>query len=239
MTDKNTAVPSNGNGFLWSFLLVVALSTAGGLIFWKWMKGSNHPRPKGEPMAELEIPTESDDSAQKPGYKPEGAGYGPVAPFSLTNHDGTAVTLESLKGKTWIADFVFTRCSATCPPMSAEMSRLRADLKDSANIYFVSFSVDPANDTPEVLTQYAANYGGADSRWYFLTGDRKVIYNVALNSFKVGMDLQNPNDPTSVLHSTRFFLVDGAGTIRGRYASEELEQMKQLRKNAREIAEKK
>ncbi|MBI3819892.1 MAG: SCO family protein [Planctomycetes bacterium] len=252
MTEKNTASVSNGNGVFWTFLLVVLVSTGIGLMGWKWFfKGANHPRPKGgEPFATASKPGENDgfvplivqdgDSSSShdapPLFQPEGEGLGRVIPFSLTNQDGKEFSLDALKSKIWIADFIFTRCGSTCPGMSAEMSRLRSDLKEIPNIYYISFSVDPKNDTPQALAEYSKQFGGAGDHWYYLTGDRQIIFDVALTSFKVGMDLMNPKDPTSILHSSKFFLIDGAGVIRGRYDSAERGDMKQLRENARQLA---
>lgn len=239
MTDKNTASTPGGSGFLWTFLLIVVLSTGVGLVFWKWVKGSNHPRPKGEPMVESNSPLAMEPPPEKGSFDLSGPGFGSVIPFELTNHDGSPVTLESLKGKIWIINFVFTRCTAICPGMSAEMSRVRSDLKNEKDIYFLSFSVDPEFDKPEILREYMKSYGGADDHWYFLTGTRKVINSVALQSFKVGMDLPDPNDPTNVMHSNKFFIVDRAGVVRGRYSSSDAPHMQQLRENAKQLAAKK
>ena len=76
-----------------------------------------------------------------------------------------------MKGKIWVADFIFTNCPTICPAMTQEMARLQSEFAADP-VYFVSFSVDPERDTAEVLTRYAKAYGADDRRWHFLTGDR-------------------------------------------------------------------
>lgn len=257
MTEKNTADPPKGNGFLWTLLLVITVSTVAGLMFWKFMKGSNHPRPRGEKInntstggqasADVQDPDGSifaaaspeDPTKKAPWFDPAGPGLGAVPEFLYTGEDGLPFGSGQLKDKVWILDFIFTSCQGPCPAMSAEVGRLRDDLKDAADVHFVSFTVDPVKDTPEVLSKYASGYGGTQGRWHLLTGPRSEVFTLAKGTFKVGADLLDPNDPTNILHSTRFFLVDRNLVIRGRYASEDPAQMQQLRADAKLLASKK
>ncbi len=102
---------------------------------------------------------------------------------------------------------------------------------------FVSFSVDPAHDTPEALQRYAQKLGATD-RWLFLTGEREEIRRLSIEGFKLGLDL-NPapgmsNEP--ILHSTRFVLVDGEGTIRGYYEAFDEPSMERLERDLKGLA---
>jgi protein SCO1/2 len=158
--------------------------------------------------------------------------FDPVPAFSLTNRDGRAVRLQDLKGKPWIADFVFTRCPASCPLMTARMAKLERELPDGLDVRLVSFSVDPEHDTPEVLQRYAQSYK-APSRWLFLTGGKDEMYRLSRQGFKLGIDIPSPPAPGApapepILHSTRFVLVDGQGRIRGYYDGFDEESMKRL-----------
>jgi protein SCO1 len=158
--------------------------------------------------------------------------FDPVPAFSLTNRDGRAVRLQDLRGKPWIADFVFTRCPASCPLMTARMAKLNRELADDAGVRLVSFSVDPEHDTPEVLQRYAESYK-APARWLFLTGGKDEIYRLSRQGFKLGIDIPPPPAagapaPEPILHSTRFVLVDGQGRIRGYYDGFDEESMKKL-----------
>ena len=81
-----------------------------------------------------------------------------VQSFSFQNQDGKAVTLESLKGQVWVADFIFTNCETICPPMTSHMAELQKQMEEeNLQARIVSFSVDPENDTPEKLKKFAAS----------------------------------------------------------------------------------
>jgi protein SCO1 len=116
--------------------------------------------------------------------------------------------------------------------MTARMARLRRELPDE--VVFVSFTVDPATDTPEVLARYAANFK-ADARWRFVTGRQKDLYALSTDGFKLAA-MEIPPDQQKAgegdgpfLHSAKFVLVDRAGEIRGYYDSTDEDEMKDLR----------
>jgi protein SCO1/2 len=155
---------------------------------------------------------------------------GQVPAFALTNRNGRPVTLASLAGEPWIADFVFTRCAASCPMMTARLARLGKELPPGKTVRRVSFTVDPAHDTPEVLARYAASFQ-APSNWFFLTGPEADLHRLSREGFKLAIDVPKGDPGSSVepiLHSTRFVLVDGQGQIRGYYDGEDEEAMKRL-----------
>ena len=156
---------------------------------------------------------------------------GTVPEFTLINRDGRTIRRADLAGSPWIADFVFTRCPASCPMMTSRLARLIEDLPADSGLRFVSISVDPEHDTPEVLERYAASYQ-APARWLFLTGDGRQIYRLCREGFKLGVDA-NPQanggeTAEPILHSTRFVLVDGEGRVRGYYDAFDAESMKAL-----------
>ena len=141
--------------------------------------------------------------------------YGKVPEFQLTNQDGRAFGSEQLRGKIWIADFVFTTCPGPCPIISSRMSELQKPL-EKTDVHLVSFSVDPEHDTPQVLRAYAEKLQAQPQRWDFLTGSRKTIYDLIRNGFKLAIDDGSSENGTPV-HSTRVVLVDRTGEIRGYY----------------------
>jgi protein SCO1 len=165
-----------------------------------------------------------------------------VPDFKLTNRDGRTVTLKDLAGAPWVADFIFTRCPASCPMMTARMARFNRGLPRNLPVRLVSFSVDPKNDTPAVLQTYAQSFRAPD-RWLFLTGDGEQIYRLSKEGFKLGIDNTPPPAQTAsptaepILHSTRFVLVDGQGRIRGYYEAFDEESMKRLERDLRALAE--
>jgi protein SCO1/2 len=135
---------------------------------------------------------------------------GEVPNFALTVQTGELFQGSSLKGHVWIADFIYTNCPGPCPMMTQRLKHIQQATPSS--IRLVSFTVDPARDTPPVLTAYARRFGADAARWTFLTGDSKTLNMLDRDAFKLGT--LNPTFD----HSTRFVLVDGAGRIRGYYS---------------------
>ncbi|QAT53771.1 redoxin domain-containing protein [Bacillus licheniformis] len=136
-----------------------------------------------------------------------------VQSFSFQNQDGKAVTLESLKGQVWVADFIFTNCETICPPMTSHMAELQKQMEEeNLQARIVSFSVDPENDTPEKLKKFAANYPLNFQNWDFLTGySQEEIEKFALKSFK--SIVKKPEDEDQVIHQSSFYLVDQNGKV--------------------------
>ncbi|HVR69235.1 MAG TPA: SCO family protein [Vicinamibacteria bacterium] len=156
--------------------------------------------------------------------------------FSLVDSGGRAVTADDLRGKAWVADFIFTRCGGACPTLTARMAALRRDMPP--DVAFVSITVDPAHDTPEVLAAYARR-AGAESNWLFLTGERDALYRLALEGFKLGVEEVPPERQAAgdgpFLHSSHFVLVDGRGRVRGYYDSTEEEARQRLRRDLQAV----
>ncbi len=141
-----------------------------------------------------------------------------VQSFTYTNQDGESVSLEDLKGKVWIADFIFTNCETVCPPMTNHMASLQQNMKKEGleNVEIVSFSVDPTVDSPEVLKEFGQKFDADFSNWHFLTGyEQSEIEALAKESFKT--IVQKPQDDDQVTHGTAFYLVDQEGIVRTRY----------------------
>lgn len=140
--------------------------------------------------------------------------FGAVESFTLTERDGSAVTLAALQGKIWVVNFIFTRCMGPCPLMSGHMRTLYQHFNDD-RIRFVSVSTDPDHDTPAILREYAERFEVNDRRWLFLTGEKAAIVHLARDVMK----LSAGDEPD--MHSARFVLVDSSGHIRGYYDSQD------------------
>ena len=140
----------------------------------------------------------------------------PVPDFKLTERSGKPVSRDDLKGKVWIASFVFVRCPGPCPQVTATMARLQKelDLKNTPDLRLVTFTVDPEHDNPKELTDYANRYQADPERWLFLTGRSEAeLDKLATEGFKVLA--KRSNNPDDIFdHSTRLVLVDKAGQIR-------------------------
>ena len=172
-----------------------------------------------------------------PPETPSLAVLGDLPDFSLVERSGRSVARADLLGRVWIADFIFTRCGGPCPLLTMEMARLAKALP--SEVRFVSVSVDPAHDTPEILASYAETYGADRERWFFLTGEKSAVYSLVGDGFHVTAKEEAGADPASaVTHSLRFALVDRRGRIRGYYQGYEREELRRLREDvARVLAE--
>jgi protein SCO1 len=140
---------------------------------------------------------------------------GDVPQFDLISQDGQPFHSQALAGKVWVADFIYTTCPGPCPRMTSEMREVQDTVSQTpaiaSNIRLVSFTVDPAQDTPPVLAAYAKLHGASPAMWYFLTGPVPVLQTLDRDAFKLG------NIDASMQHSTRFVLVDRQGRIRRYY----------------------
>jgi len=158
--------------------------------------------------------------------------------FALVERSGQPATLAVLRGRPWIADFIFTRCAGVCPAMTARMAALRARLAGTP-VRFVTFTVDPGTDTPEVLARYAAA-AGADSDWWFVTGPVRDLHALSTEGFKLAAMENAPGAETAdgpFLHSSKFVLVDAEGAIRGYYDSEDPAALQGLEADARRLGQ--
>ncbi|MCS6851111.1 MAG: SCO family protein [Gemmataceae bacterium] len=144
--------------------------------------------------------------------------YGAVADFALTERSGRIVRRDDLLGRVWVASFIFTCCTQSCPQISGSMARLQHELVDQPDVRLVSFSVYPESDTPEVLRSYAEAYRADPERWWFLTGPKESLYDLIRGSFHLGVEpttgaARRPGN--EVLHSSKLVVVDRRGVIRG------------------------
>ncbi|MEM9753882.1 MAG: SCO family protein, partial [Planctomycetota bacterium] len=136
--------------------------------------------------------------------------YGPAPEFKLVNRFAEPFSAEDLRGKVWVANFMFTRCPGICPVLTRHMGglqdALRADgLRDS--VALVSFSVDPERDTPEVLREYANLHQAEPAFWHLLTGQREPIWRMTKEGFKLHVgEADNPLEP--IAHTDKLVLVD-------------------------------
>jgi protein SCO1 len=164
---------------------------------------------------------------------------GTVGPFWLTDQDGRTFTEASLDGKVWVAAFLFTRCPTVCPEMVRRMRGLQEQAKArGVPLELVSFSVDPENDTPEVLRAYATAQGLDTRNWRFLTGDSAVIRATAEKGFKIGVEgtPKAGEQHFGITHGTHLVLLDTRRTIRGYYQSSDPVRVHALLEDAARLA---
>jgi protein SCO1 len=151
---------------------------------------------------------------------------GNVPAFALTAQNGAAFSNDSLKGKVWVANFIFTTCNGPCPRMSAQMRRLQVALlkkpETLQSVRLVSITVDPQHDDPPVLLAYSNRFQADPRIWSFLTGPEAEIRKLSADTFHVNTAVNLRE------HSTRFILVDGKARIRGYYEASDATMLDQL-----------
>ena len=145
-----------------------------------------------------------------------------VADFQLTNQLGNPVSLETLRGKIWVANLIFTRCPGPCLQMTQRMQGLQSALPTGTQL--VSLTTDPDYDTPPVLAKYAARFGAQAERWQFVTGTRDQLRTLAVDSLKLVLQdvpaAERNSENDLFIHSTLFVVVDGRGRVRAAIESE-------------------
>jgi len=156
--------------------------------------------------------------------------FGDIPRFDLIAQNGQPFHSQVLAGKIWVADFIYTTCPGPCPRMTSQMREVQDAVSKIPDVRLVSFTVDPANDTPPVLTAYARMHGAAPAIWYFLTGSAATLQTLDRDAFKLG-DIN-----AAMQHSTRFVLVDGQGRIRGYYDTGDASSIPKLISDIRALA---
>jgi protein SCO1/2 len=143
--------------------------------------------------------------------------YHTIGDFAFYNQDSVLITDETVAGKVYVADFIFTTCPSICIPMAKEMLRVYAKYGNNPDFMILSHSIDPDYDTVPVLKEYANRLGVADSsNWHFLTGGETDVFSLGEKRYFVTAQ-KNEKAPGGVLHSGAFILIDGRGRIRGVY----------------------
>jgi protein SCO1 len=143
--------------------------------------------------------------------------------FKLTDQHGRPFGLADLKGKIWVADFVFTSCPTVCPKLTKRMTEVQNRGKNLGDAFhLVTFTVDPENDTPDKLRAYAESFHVNQRRWSFLTGPLGELETTVVKGFKIGMgkDEEVPGI-FSIFHGEKLVLVDPEGFIRGYYDADD------------------
>jgi protein SCO1/2 len=189
-------------------IIAVVMCLVLGAIFCALLYALNH---RGEPQeASLDSLPVSKPMLIQPDHPRN------LVDFSLTNSTGRVITRSDLEGKILIVDFLFTSCSTTCPLVNRQMAQIQQLTTNEPNIKLVSLTVDPRDDTPDVLAKYGQTFGANTNRWLFLTGDKSVIYALIGQSF-LAKDQDDPFGymPGNFSHTERIAVVDSEGNLRG------------------------
>lgn len=150
-----------------------------------------------------------------------------IGDFELVNQDGKTVTNNDFDGFYYVTDFFFTTCPTICPSMSAQMQRVQKKYMDDDDFKILSHTVQPEVDSVPVLKEYANLYEADPKKWIFVTGDKKMIYDLARKSYFAAVT-EGDGGPGDFIHTENFVLVDKEKRIRGFYDGTSEESVDQL-----------
>lgn len=140
---------------------------------------------------------------------------GTAPKFELTDQDNKKIGNTDYLGKVYVVEFFFTTCPTICPKMNMSMIDIQNTFFGNPNFGIASVTINPENDTPEVLKKHAQQLGVKSSNWHFLTGDQQYIFNLANKGFNLYAG-KNPKITGGFEHSGLFALIDKKGNIRSR-----------------------
>ena len=217
-----------------------------GCVFLLWKSRTEVDHPEAREEAKVAV---ADDQQNKPAGTSEENPINPETPKNSVNISfpartlpdfefdecvGEKLSLEDLQGKPWVASFVFTRCASTCPVITAAVMRLHDAVKDkNQEVMFVTITVDPKFDTPEIMQTYSETFMPDRDRWKFVTGGQQEIFELVVNGFglyvkeNVGAERMPGFE---VAHSNRVVLVNEAGVPVGTFLGTRDEDMVKLRR---------
>jgi protein SCO1 len=142
--------------------------------------------------------------------------YHTVGDFSLTDQYGRPVTNKTFDTKTYVADFFFATCQTICPKMTSELHYVQEKFEDDPDILIISHTVNPEHDSVSVLYDYSHKNEAVKDKWYFVTGDKKQIYDLARNSYFITA-MPGNGGANDFIHSEKIVLIDKDKRIRGYY----------------------
>ncbi len=212
---------------LWCGVIITAILT--------WNSGPPTD-PSPTPIAVLQDPnadeTDADEESSAPTTITLNLSPPEIPDFTLTECQGEELSLSDLKGRPWVASFVFTRCVMTCPQITLAMKKLHDRVKDkNPDVMFVTMTVDSDYDTAEILQRYSETFEPDRTRWKFLTGDMEAMHALIVDGFGVFVkeNIGESRRPgLEVAHSNRVVLVNPEGAPVGKYLGTKDEEMAEL-----------
>ncbi len=217
------------------YLLVFALFAVGIYVFLvkKELKAPETPvaeLPPAQNPAELPAPPSSEVPSESPKVSvTPSEGFGQLSDFTFTDQLGHEFRLSNMKGNVLVLSFFFTKCQGPCPILNKKLEALQEKFATEAKIKLVSVSVDPTNDTVEVLKTYSEGFKANPEKWFFLSGTKETVADLMEKQLKFA-----GGDPQT--HTTVFVLVNQDASIKGFYDSMSEEDLARLEKDALQLA---
>lgn len=152
-----------------------------------------------------------------------------VGEFSFTNQLGQPITQEDVKGKNYVVEYFFTTCKSICPIMNGNMMKVAEHIKGDADFKILSHTVKPEQDSVPAMLAYAKAHEADNSQWYFLTGSKRELYDMARYSYLLNTDttITQPIED-DFIHTQYFVLVDKERHLRGFYDGTSKEEVAKL-----------
>ena len=140
-----------------------------------------------------------------------------IRQFSFTDQNGNIVTRNKFNDHITVVNFFFTSCPGICKKLTHGMKEVQTEFINDEKVLLLSHTVNPEKDNVSVLKQYADINGAIKSKWFFVTGQRSAIYNIARNSYYADEDMGWKRDSSTFLHTENILLIDKKHQIRGVY----------------------
>lgn len=140
---------------------------------------------------------------------------GAAPKFELTDQNNKKISNTNYNGKVYVVEFFFSTCPSICPIMNRNMISIQNEFFGNPNFGIASITINPQNDTPEVLKKHAKELGATSLNWHFLTGDKEYVYTIANKGFNIFAG-ENGKVNGGFEHSGLFALIDKTGKIRCR-----------------------
>lgn len=157
-----------------------------------------------------------------------------VHAFSFTNQDGKRITEKDVTGKVFVAEYFFTTCKGICPKMNSNVKKIFLEYANEPDFRILSHTVDPGTDTVARMKRYSDSLGADPAKWWFLTGRKDSLYNMARGSYLLDDPKNNTADINEQFIHTQFLaLIDKEGRVRKIYDSLKKEELDELEKDIR------
>lgn len=155
-----------------------------------------------------------------------------IPEFRFVDQDSQSVTLQTVAGKIYIADFFFTHCPTICPKVKKQMMRVYETFLDEPRFAMLSHSIDTRYDTVAQLRRYAQKMGIRTDKWHLLTGEHEDIYEIANQYYKVSAVVDS-TAPGGFDHDGKILLIDPERHIRGFYDGTDPEAVDRMMEDIR------
>lgn len=160
--------------------------------------------------------------------------YLTIPDHKLLTQTGDTFSLANVRGKVYAVNFFFADCRNICPKMNAQFTGVQNQFLNEDRVKLVSYTINPDADSVPVMAGYAERFKAVKDKWYFLTGSKKTIYDLARNDYKIAVA---PGDggPNDFIHSEQVVLIDPNLHIRGYYDGTDSTQMVEMEADIKQL----